>query len=98
MNSFYEIEITITGKAFGPKREPYQTFQTLTERVPNLKTARAYIKDRYGSCKRNKMYIEDVTGNPHHIGYVYCFRDDYERCFRQDWVTVSHLTSEEVII
>ena len=58
----------------------------------NYKRFRTYLKEKYSSCKRIKMFI----GENKHIGYVYGFRgeDFTDKWLQQDWVEfrlISHL-------
>lgn len=77
------LKITRTGKGYSPKDE-WQRFDSENKYFRSLKEAKDYLKERYGNCKRVKMYCDPYNK---HIGYIYSFRaDDGRKFIEQDWV------------
>lgn len=83
-----QLKITKTGKSYNPK-DHYKVFDDDIIHCSSLDEAKKWLEDKYGSCKRTKMY-QDPNGD--HIGYIYHFRDaDFShypvnRWLQQDWV------------
>ena len=83
------LHITSTAKGYSPK-DHWRRFDERDEFFPDIKSARAWLKEQYGKCRRHKMYCEP---NGDHIGYIFGFRNtDYshhtiERWLQQDWVS-----------
>ena len=85
MKKFYEVSVMMTGKAVGSK-DGFSMFDNHVESFATVAAAKAYIKERYGKCKRDKIYVDvDTAGDKttlvlqdghsatrsKHIGYVY---------------------------
>ena len=93
--SYIEVLITPTGKSFHPSAE-WHHLASRPERVTfaNLDEAKVYLGGRYGSCKRQPMYIDTGAGAKQ-VGYIYGFRNadwshaPVEHWLQQDWVTIN---------
>lgn len=101
MSEHYEVEIISTGAALFSSE--YSMFDKESHSFGTLEEAKAFIKDRYGKAKRQKMYQEIKDGgNSNHVGYVYRFRNanwssyPVERWNQQDWVII-YRTEREIV-
>ena len=101
-----EIRITPTGKGFSPKSR-WQHLSTRPERVAfdTMADAKAYLKDRYGSRRRQPMYADfngDDGPKARQVGYIYGFRNadlshyPVDRWLQQDWVEFVEVTPVEL--
>ena len=91
MQEIIRLVITQTAKRCGNNKERYHSFNQETMRFSNMKEAEKWLKERYGNCKKERVFIDDENGNPLHIGYIYSFRTSYypdwnEKYFQSDWV------------
>ena len=92
------IKITCTGRQFNEKQ--YSIFNEEEHRFPDLPSAQQFLKERYGKCKRRKIYIDGEDGQAQHVGYIYGFRNaDYSHApvshwLQQDWVTLVERTEK----
>ena len=48
---------------------------------------KAYLREQYGKCKKQKMYVDTKTGETKHIGYIYCFKNKYDKILEQHWLS-----------
>lgn len=99
----------MTGKTVGsklPSGEGYSMFDDLRERFATVAEVKKWLAERYGNCKRQKMY-RDSENKSFQAGYIYSFRnedlsharsDDNKPWFQQDWVEVKEIDSTPVII
>lgn len=96
MKTIYEIQIACTGKSYSSTDE-YRIFDNMTERFDTLDAAKQFIADRYGKCKRIKMYRDNSYGESYQSGWVYCFNADdishlpIQKWRQQDWVQIVEL-------
>ena len=96
---YYEVIVTCTGKGYKSNQEPYQRFDHFTETFANKEEVTNWLKDRYGNCKRIKMYQDGEDGYSHHVGYIYCFNSadwshtPVEKWRQRDWVEVRFVTA-----
>lgn len=96
MKTYYTIEITSTAKGRGRNSDEYQIFDRQTEHFSTLEAVKLRLKEKYGDCKRQKIYRD--SNNPHtspkHVGWVYCFNNDdishipVQKWHQQDWVEI----------
>jgi hypothetical protein len=92
------IQIEIVPTARNSSKENW-TRMSDTERknFEDLKTCKAYLKNRYGKCKRYPVFIDKENSEALKYGYVFSFRNaDYshapiQKWFQQDWVTFFEL-------
>jgi len=88
---YYKVSIIETGCSYAPKGE-YQRFNRITKSFATLDEARQFITDKYGKCKRVKMYQDDKNGKAKPVGWIYCFNNEnschtpVEKWRQQDWV------------
>lgn len=88
-----QVIITMTGKSYNPKDE-YRTFRTETLTFTDKAEANKALAKRYGNSwkRRNKMYIDQKTGEVLHCGYVVGFKADdrshvpVQKRLQQDWI------------
>ena len=86
-----ELNITKASKKIASK-EDYTHFDQLKKRFDNLKEAKKWLKETYGKCKKEKMYVDLKSGRSRHIGYIYSFRNadmshyPVSKWLQQDWV------------
>lgn len=99
----FEIQVTETGRPYGPNGE-YRIFNTGSTRLHTKEAVSDYLKERYGSCKRIKMFSDADNGKPAHTGYVYCFHNSdcshspVEKWLQQDWVTIVSFDPETCLL
>ena len=93
MKTYYTIEITSTAKSCGCNSEPYRVFDRQTEHFTNLEAVKQRLGEKYGNCKREKIFRDD-NGKAVQVGWVYCFNNDdishvpVDKWHQQDWVEV----------
>ncbi len=83
-------------------KEGYSTFNTSHEDFMSMAQARTFLKEKYGKCKRSKMYIDSKNGESVHVGYIYGFinRDishDTKPWYQQDWVSIYEVSRQVII-
>lgn len=96
MKTYYTIEITSTAKSRGRNSKEYHIFDRQTEHFTTLEAVELRLKEKYGNCKRQKIFRDLKKGleEPLHIGWVYCFNNDdishvpVQKWHQQDWVEV----------
>ncbi|MBU2572339.1 MAG: hypothetical protein KJ725_20360 [Gammaproteobacteria bacterium] len=100
---YYKITIDKTSKPMGRKEgqgEGYNRFHQEVKTCEELKEAKEYLKEKYGKCKRVKIYQDPEAK---HIGYIYCFKsEEYsngqtDRWYQQDWIVITEV-KETIII
>jgi hypothetical protein len=93
---YFEVVITQTYQPAGPKIERYRG-DTTRETFPAMKDVKAFLKDKYGTSRRQPMYRDKADGSAEQMGYVYHFREDQQNrdkqsgrdvWYCQDWVTI----------
>ncbi len=86
------LQITMTSRPYG-EPQPYRIFAENSHCVADMAQAKIYLQERYGKCKRSKMYIDKKDSDTVHCGYIFCFHAGgishlpVERWLQQDWVT-----------
>lgn len=105
MTKYYEVLVQQTSKAVGNSKQNYSTFNEQTHRFNAIKEIKEWLKNKYGNCKKEKIYRDGKNPNTTvHVGYIYCFKNsDYshapvESWYQQDWVTVYEIKSTPIII
>jgi hypothetical protein len=68
------IVIVQVSKGYGPK-DKWQGMNQESRTFADLDAAMAYLKDRYGNCKRTPMFRETSPETETQIGYVYHFHN-----------------------
>lgn len=102
MTKYYEVQRTLTCKAVGSK-EGYYCYDRDVKQFANLAEVKAFLKETYGKCKREKSYRDGENGEPIHTGYVYCYNtpkvsyDDTAK-HNQDWITVKEIKATTIIV
>ena len=100
----YHIHIVCTAKSRGKNQEDYHIFEREDHNFKTEDEAKQFICDKYGKCKRDKMYKDLSDGEVLHIGYIYCFANDdishspVQKWWQQDWVTIEKVLSDIVYI
>ena len=102
MKTFYTILTHCTSKSFSTK-DKYQTFDVTEEYAETKEEIKRILKDRYGNCKRQPMYIDNKDGSQVKIGYVYGFRNkDYSHnsksWLQADWVEIFESTNTRLLL
>lgn len=102
--TFYEVRVTKTGKAVG-RKEDYSTFDIERKEFATINAVKSYLKETYGTCKREKMYIDSHDlHQPIHIGYIYSFKNEdvshapVNRWYQKDWIEVRELKATTIIV
>lgn len=96
-----KLSITCTGKPVGTKGR-YSCFDTMTREFETPVMARDWLRKKYGSCKKQKMYVDLNGGGQRHIGYIYCFKnadwscEAVEHWWQQDWVEFEEVEYKRV--
>src|SRR5574341_1492075 len=92
---YYKAHIVRTGRPMG-SGQSYSTFDSESKTFATLAELKDYLKESYGTCKRQNMYRDGSDRGEHYkVGYVYGFKNaDYshapvEHWFQQDWVEIS---------
>lgn len=104
MTEYIEIRVTRTalpaGKAGTSRRESFDSF---TKRFPDMAALKAWIKDHYGSCSRESMWVDTKKGKREKAGWIFkwvekgAVQGDVNRkgqpntYYMQDWVRVSRI-------
>ncbi len=88
-----ELIITKTGKEYG-KSKDYRIFDNDRKVFVSLKDAKQWLKENYGNCKKQKMFIDLKSGETKQSGYIYSFHNSdlshspVEKWLQQDWVEI----------
>ena len=100
-NTFYSVRITeTTANLFS---STYRFSNQESFNFKDLKSAIDFIKERYESRRREKMYIDGKDGEAIHVGWVYKYRnadlshypaEHWNQC---DWVEVMEIKETRVI-
>lgn len=96
-----ELQIVETGKGYSSK-ERYKSFNEFSKCFQNMTSADDYLKERYGKCKKQKMYVDTKEGQNKHVGYIFCFKNSdishfpVDKWLQQDWV--SFYKCEEIVL
>lgn len=102
MIKYYEVQRTRTCKAVGSKDGYYQ-WDKEEKKFSNLQEVKTFLKSEYGKCKKQKIYNDGITGEPKHVGYIYCYNTDkvsYTDTAKnnQDWVTIHEVRATPIIV
>lgn len=100
--NYFEVAITQTAKPVGKHHDTYGIWNTERKLLKTLPEVKAYLQERYRSCKRTRMY-HDVENRAVHIGYVYCYKDRFygqesKLWFCQDWIEVDEVHSRIILV
>lgn len=102
MTKYYEVQRTRTCKAIGSK-EGYYIWDKEAKGFANLKEVKDFLKEEYGTSKREKMYIDDIEGSTKHTGYIYHYNTpkasyDDQAKNNMDWVEVKEINATTVLV
>ena len=95
-----QLAITKTARGYHPS-QLWRQYDHTTENFPDLKAAKAWIKEKYGTSKKSPMYIDTKTGKTKKIGYVIGFRSEeyedgkWDKFLEQHWVSFSEVKDME---
>lgn len=108
MKKYYEVHVRMTGKAIGSKEamgHGYSGFGREKEQFETLAEVKTYLKEKYGSHRREKMFVDGNDSHssgftPIHVGYIYKFKNsDHEnKWYQQDWVEVKEIKATTIIV
>lgn len=99
-----QLDITRTSKVAGSPTGEYAQYDSEVKRFKDLAEAKAWLKDEYGTCKRQPMYTDLKDGSSRKIGYIYCFKNadwshsPVEHWYQQDWVEFSKVTYSRITL
>ena len=96
-----QLSITRTCKRVGRGADDGEGFSTFSQDLKTfggLQSAKDWLKETYGTCKRVKIFNDTQAGTIH-CGYVYQFKSEEwngntgkrEWFFQHHWVTFSEL-------
>jgi len=81
-----QLTITETGKGFSPKSD-WTIINEAKKTFPDMETVKVFLKERYGKCKRVKMYQDNKNNESVHCGYIYSFHNaDWSHCPVEKWI------------
>ena len=86
-----QVHVTMTGRGYSPK-ESYRIFAEDLHSFRDLKAARQWVREAYGTAKRQPMFCDEKDGSAKQIGYVIGFRagdcshSPVSHWLQQDWV------------
>src|SRR3990167_10679355 len=93
----FELHITETGKSFSPKAK-YSIFnQERKSGFSDMREIYQYLRERYGSARRQPMYIDRKDGGTIKCGWVIGFRNSaashapVEHWLQQDWISIKRV-------
>lgn len=98
MSNHYEVSITKTAKTWGPQKTGYHIFDHQLEKFNSISEIRDFLKNEYGKCKKSKVYRDVEDGKTEHTGWVYHFKEECDRVWRQDWVTLYAVTVQSFVL
>lgn len=81
------IQLTETYQEYAQQGQGYIEAGTRYQRFLNIHLYRQWVKVKYRQCKRQGMYIDTKDGRKK-VGTVFCYKDDFDKCWRQDWIEV----------
>ena len=93
----YQVQIIMTGKGYGSSRS-YCILGDESHSFATLADAKAFLKARYGTCKRRPMYRDRPDGSSYQTGFVACFHNSdwshapVNRWLQQDWCEIREVT------
>lgn len=91
---YIEVTIVKTSKPYSnkePSGEGYQTWDRDNKLFGSVKEALNYLKGEYGNCKKQTIY-KDTDKGVKAIGWVYSFRNKYDRCYESHWIDLESVT------
>lgn len=100
---YFEVHVLMTGKAVNSK-DGFSIYHEEVEKFKFISEVKDFLKEKYGSCSREKMYRDDKNGKSFHSGYIYKLglQEPTERgekkWYGQDWVEVREIQSTTIII
>ena len=102
MSKYYEVLVSQTCKAIGSK-DGYYLWNKETSKFQSVKEIKDFLKEKYGKCKKEKIYNDGITGEAKHVGYIYSYKTDKvsyndSKKYNQDWITVCEIRSTPIII
>lgn len=103
MYKFYEVSVNQIGKPIGNNRDNFSSFNQETHKFQTIKEVKEWLKEIYGKCKKQKMYVDGKNGDTQHIGYIYCFKNkdwshNTESWWQQDWVSIKEMKATTILI
>ena len=95
-----QLTITATCKGYHPSSQ-WSIFDTRKKTFPSIQTAKDWLKDEYGNCRRYKMF-QDVGDEMVQTGYIYGYRNSdisylpVEKWLQQDWIEFQRVESVDL--
>jgi hypothetical protein len=98
---YYEILTAETSKPLFSK-ENYSCFNTINESYKTLAKCKEVLKDKYGKCKKQKMYCDRKDGSTYQRGWIYSFKNrdishNSNTWLQQDWVEIRKVKSDIIL-
>ena len=98
---YYEIITNETSKTPFSK-ENYTCFNSFSESYKTLEDCKQVLKEKYGKCKKQKMFRDRKDGESYQSGWIYSFKNsdishDSKEWLQQDWVEIREVESKIVL-
>ncbi len=99
---YYKVSITMTGRSYKADDE-YRTFDQQSKCFQTLEEAQSYVAEKYGNCKRVKIYRDQTNGEALHIGWIYCFNNNdishvpVDKWRQQDLVEITQVVETPIV-
>ena len=96
-----ELHISYTQKGYHPSEE-WTIVHDDSKTFEDMDEAEEFLKERYGTCKRVRMFCDKKNGPPVKCGRIYCYRDaDWSHSpvahwLAQDWVSFYTVKRERI--
>lgn len=87
-----QLVITETCKGYSPK-DTYRVAEQGHKNFADIVQANMYLKEQYGNCKKQKMFIDTKDGKTLVCGYIFSFKNadtshfPVEKWLQRDWVS-----------
>ncbi|MDD2779739.1 MAG: hypothetical protein PHD17_11295 [Methanothrix soehngenii] len=97
--NYVEVQIDMTAKPAGRSEAGggYTLFHQEKKTFRSMAEVQKWLKDRYGSSRRQPMYADKKDGSTEKVGYVISFKDQeyeggrYRTYYHQDWIGIREI-------
>ena len=90
---YIQVTIEKTFKGYHAKDER-EVYDTTTKQFKDIKEVREWIREEYGTHRRNSMFVDDKDGKPKKIGWIIGLKSSqynndtgrYDKFTEQHWI------------
>lgn len=98
---YYEMQINKTCMSVGSREEEgWRRYDHCTIKFNDLAGIKTFLKNEYGTCKREKMYRNPDT---RHVGYIFCFKSpgvqgQPQGYYERHWIEILEINAKTVLV